>query len=178
MSASMELRIVGMASMLSGDEFKMLFMLSQWASGPHLTYEGYQNALKAGGITPANGRAILAALKAKGVATIVIVPPDSTDDDSAAITFYIFDEGEAERIRSAKKQRRATQRNEVASRYEQLFVAIGRRDGFACAECGSTGSDLQIDHVYPLSRGGSNDIRNLQLLCPPCNLAKGDSVPE
>ena len=30
-----------------------------------------------------------------------------------------------------------------------------------------------VDHMVPLSRGGSNWPHNLQLLCPPCNLSKG-----
>lgn len=34
-----------------------------------------------------------------------------------------------------------------------------------------------IDHVMPLARGGSNDRRNLQLLCPPCNLKKHAKHP-
>lgn len=34
-----------------------------------------------------------------------------------------------------------------------------------------------IDHVMPLARGGSNDKRNLQLLCPPCNLKKHAKHP-
>lgn len=31
-----------------------------------------------------------------------------------------------------------------------------------------------VDHVVALARGGSNDATNLQLLCPACNLSKGD----
>lgn len=34
-----------------------------------------------------------------------------------------------------------------------------------------------IDHVMPLARGGTNDRRNLQLLCPPCNLKKHAKHP-
>ena len=34
------------------------------------------------------------------------------------------------------------------------------------------------DHVMPLSKGGTNDISNIQLLCPKCNLTKGNKLPE
>lgn len=47
-----------------------------------------------------------------------------------------------------------------------------RRDGQHCRHCG-TRSNLTIDHVLPKSQGGTNDIRNLQLLCQDCNSAKG-----
>ncbi len=32
---------------------------------------------------------------------------------------------------------------------------------------------FEIDHIMPVARGGGNDIRNLQILCPPCNRRKG-----
>ena len=34
-----------------------------------------------------------------------------------------------------------------------------------------------VDHVMPLARGGTNDRKNLQLLCPPCNLRKNAKHP-
>lgn len=44
-----------------------------------------------------------------------------------------------------------------------------------CANCGAT-ENLHIDHIHPVSRGGSNDPSNLQVLCSGCNLEKADKV--
>lgn len=45
-----------------------------------------------------------------------------------------------------------------------------------CANCKS-GLDLTMDHVMPLSKGGSNTIDNIQVLCRACNASKGNKVP-
>lgn len=34
-----------------------------------------------------------------------------------------------------------------------------------------------VDHIVPLAKGGTNDILNIQLLCPPCNRSKGAKDP-
>jgi 5-methylcytosine-specific restriction endonuclease McrA len=39
------------------------------------------------------------------------------------------------------------------------------------------GDKFHVDHVIPLSRGGSNWPENLVISCPPCNQSKGDKLP-
>jgi 5-methylcytosine-specific restriction endonuclease McrA len=43
-----------------------------------------------------------------------------------------------------------------------------------CAYCKATGLSLQIEHITPRSRGGSDRVSNLTLACEGCNQAKGD----
>lgn len=45
-----------------------------------------------------------------------------------------------------------------------------------CACCGKR-AELHIDHIVPISRGGSNWPRNIQLLCKPCNSRKHAKDP-
>jgi hypothetical protein len=57
--------------------------------------------------------------------------------------------------------------------------AVFARDGHQCAYCGSVDGPFHIDHVHPLSRGGSNAIDNLTVACATCNLSKsGRTVSE
>lgn len=48
-----------------------------------------------------------------------------------------------------------------------------------CAYClQNFGEDWHIEHVRPLSKGGSNGPENIVLACHDCNLNKGDKTPE
>ncbi len=42
-----------------------------------------------------------------------------------------------------------------------------------CAYCGATNVALQIEHIHPRGRGGTDRVSNLTLACEPCNIAKG-----
>jgi 5-methylcytosine-specific restriction endonuclease McrA len=47
-----------------------------------------------------------------------------------------------------------------------------------CAICKKKlGKKRHIDHIEPLSKGGAHEIKNLQILCPPCNLTKHHADP-
>lgn len=52
---------------------------------------------------------------------------------------------------------------------------VWQRDGGKCVECG-TREKLCFDHIVPFSLGGSNTIRNIQLLCERCNCSKGNRI--
>ena len=54
------------------------------------------------------------------------------------------------------------------------------RDRFTCQYCGGPGSAdmLTFDHVIPRSRGGRTVWENIVAACAPCNLAKGNRLPE
>lgn len=47
-----------------------------------------------------------------------------------------------------------------------------------CAYCGKENVPLQIDHVVPRSKGGTDRISNLTLACRECNEAKGSLLPQ
>lgn len=80
-------------------------------------------------------------------------------------------------IRDRKLARRAREVGAEGSHTAAEWQAVVWRQGFACALCGEV-KPLTRDHVIPLSRGGTNDIGNIQGLCKPCNSSKGARLPE
>tara|TARA_X000001036_G_scaffold170698_1_gene161458 strand:- start:143 stop:721 length:579 start_codon:yes stop_codon:yes gene_type:complete len=58
---------------------------------------------------------------------------------------------------------------------ESLRFKILKRDRI-CQLCGATKEDgmLEVDHIVPRSKGGSNHPENLQVLCSRCNRAKSN----
>lgn len=53
------------------------------------------------------------------------------------------------------------------------------RDGRKCCICGRSpitdkSVELHVDHKVPVSKGGTNNLKNLQTLCSECNLGKSN----
>lgn len=52
---------------------------------------------------------------------------------------------------------------------------VWRRDEGKCVRCGSR-EKLEFDHIIPVSKGGSNTARNIELLCQNCNRTKASDI--
>lgn len=67
----------------------------------------------------------------------------------------------------------------------KLRNEILERNGYTCRQCGASAHDLDdldstkmvrlyIDHIIPVSQGGSNNPDNLRVLCGNCNLGRSN----
>jgi 5-methylcytosine-specific restriction endonuclease McrA len=50
--------------------------------------------------------------------------------------------------------------------------------GYRCVYCQKTGLPLEVEHIVPKMRGGSNRITNLTLACELCNQQKGSQTAQ
>jgi hypothetical protein len=59
---------------------------------------------------------------------------------------------------------------------KSIRFEIFKRDNFTCQYCGKKAPDvvLHVDHIHPVSKGGTNDLLNLITSCIDCNLGKSD----
>jgi 5-methylcytosine-specific restriction endonuclease McrA len=53
---------------------------------------------------------------------------------------------------------------------EYLLAKFNR----TCQYCGATDKPFEVDHIHPISKGGSDRVSNLTLPCHDCNQAKGN----
>lgn len=84
----------------------------------------------------------------------------------------------ASRERNKEKNRPAKNaRQQIRNRIVQGSIyVISKKDlrrlyGQPCSACG-TMENLSIDHIIPISRGGSHSVGNMMTLCRPCNASK------
>ncbi len=79
-------------------------------------------------------------------------------------------------LRSPQESREGEQHANTTRRVPQrVRQEVWRRDRGRCASCSSR-ERLEYDHIIPVSRGGSNTARNVELLCERCNRAKHNHI--
>lgn len=61
-----------------------------------------------------------------------------------------------------------------ARQWQEIRDRILSRDEYTCAYCGSDAD--HVDHIHPISKGGSNEDDNLTAACATCNISKGDRL--
>jgi 5-methylcytosine-specific restriction endonuclease McrA len=75
-------------------------------------------------------------------------------------------------------RRRARERAAGGSYTVQQLQQQVERQKARCYYCKvKLGKVYHADHIVPLARGGTNDISNIVLACPTCNLRKGAKLP-
>lgn len=91
----------------------------------------------------------------------------------------------ADKPKKPKTQKPAITKSQSQPQYKKIKrsryitpavrVSVLHRDSYKCVFCGRTGRQVQleIDHKVPFSKGGSNNLNNLQTLCIECNRGKG-----
>jgi 5-methylcytosine-specific restriction endonuclease McrA len=111
---------------------------------------------------------------------------------------YTTDEQFKERVQAKNRKQHATKKtnieyvlkrrasgrsrrllaNATEGRYTKEDVVLQyKSQSGKCWHCGkSVGTTFHVDHLYPLSRGGSNNANNLVISCPDCNLSKHDKT--
>jgi hypothetical protein len=53
---------------------------------------------------------------------------------------------------------------------------VFQRDMYRCCICQRSGVRLELDHIVPVSLGGSDKVENLQTLCWDCNRGKRNNM--
>ena len=58
--------------------------------------------------------------------------------------------------------------------WKRISKAVFKRDNYTCQYCGKVGGKLEVDHIFPFSKGGSDSLDNLTTSCQKCNRQKRD----
>lgn len=104
---------------------------------------------------------------------------DEYTDEEKLLLILELEDKERQKFESLKRKFELAQEIEKTPKRERIpeevRIAVWRRDGGKCAKCGSR-KNLEYDHIIPLSKGGSNTVRNIELLCEECNRKKRDKI--
>lgn len=100
-----------------------------------------------------------------------------SEEDVKLLIFELYDR-ERRRFEKLKQLHSGSAEESSGHRVripEKVRIEVWRRDGGKCARCGSR-ENLEYDHIVPVSKGGSNTARNIELLCQQCNRQKSNNI--
>lgn len=101
---------------------------------------------------------------------------DNKEDIKEYVAEWRNDNPELHRIYSASYRARKS-KADGSYTAEELQERI-EEQGYMCFYCSHPlEDDYHVDHYYPLSNGGSNDIENIVIACPTCNMKKSARDP-
>ena len=87
------------------------------------------------------------------------------------------DEAKAAMVAQTRNRRARLQGAPGRHTAADVAAQLERQRGY-CYWCGcAVGNGYHVDHVIPLSKGGSNDASNLVISCPHCNTSKNAKHP-
>lgn len=72
-------------------------------------------------------------------------------------------------LEPARRRPRFTEKDKIPHYKSQGGICNGCKGRYAM-------KDMELDHIKPLSKGGSDRTGNLQVLCGDCNKRKGDGT--
>lgn len=102
----------------------------------------------------------------------------SLNKDRVSLTASKWQKENSIYCRSMSSRRRSIKKNSEGSYNLRDINKLLQDQTYKCNFCFiSIKKKYHVDHVIPLSKGGSNWPSNLQLLCPTCNLRKGAKDP-
>jgi hypothetical protein len=99
-------------------------------------------------------------------------------------SWYLADELEDENEDEAQAELESINVSSMPEIDSYTFVRAGlwwsvlARDNWTCCSCGRSSKEegimLEVDHIIPRSKGGTDDLDNLQTLCKKCNIGKSN----
>lgn len=94
--------------------------------------------------------------------------------------YYKLKENKPELLRVNNQEQRVKRKYEISketSSTKQEIKAWIKEELKICTYCGiSCESSYHIDHIDPLSKGGTHTLSNLTVSCPTCNFSKNSSL--
>lgn len=83
-----------------------------------------------------------------------------------------------ELLRANWRKKRARKADAEGAHTAAEIAALLVKQGHKCANCSAcVKQKCHADHIEPIAKGGANWIKNIQILCPACNLRKRDKDP-